>query len=152
MGADRVWEIVGEVDEQKEYEEFTLLCLDDGKAVLQTWHKNKEGQHRLVTAPGGDQDWLLVGETVELLDYEKFTLVDADTGERWSCSEVVKSLRKDGQVRIALLTWHNRFVTAMNDDWGWALRAETTELLPSEKFTLILLPDNNSPWLCSVCP
>ncbi len=94
---------------------------------------------------GADRDWVLMAETNILDNYEKFTLLDADTGEQQLCLKMVQSLKDDGEVRIALQTWHekegeHRLVTAMDAEWGWKLRAETNELRASEKFTVILLP------------
>jgi len=145
MGADRDWVLKAETDVLDDYEQFTLLCQNNGKIALQTWHETGNGTNRYVTAMGDDRDWVLRAETDVLDAYEEFTVLDADTGERRSCSEVVDSLEADGETRIALQTWHkkdgkNRLVTAMTAEWDWKLRAETNELRASEKFTVILLP------------
>ena len=145
MGADRDWKLMAQANKPDLYEQFTLLCLDNGKTALQTYHKTEGGRPRYVTPLGGDFDWQLRAETVEIRAWEEFTLLDVDTGQRRPCSEVIESLRKDGEATVAFQTWHttegkNRLVTAMDAGWEWALRAETTELLASEKFTMILLP------------
>jgi hypothetical protein len=105
----------------------------------------KTAHNRYVTAIGADWDWVLRAETDVIDDYEKFTPLDADTGKRRPSSEVINSLKDDGEVRIALQTWHkkdgrNRLVTAMDAEWDWKLRAETNELRDSEEFIAILLP------------
>jgi hypothetical protein len=144
MGADWGWVLRAETDVIDDYEEFTLLCRENGKVAFQTWHKTEEGKNRYVTAMGAGGDWVLYGETDKILEYEEFTLLDVDTGKQRPCSEVVKSLKDDGEARIAIQTWHkkegkNRLVTAMNAEWDWKLRAETNQLLPSERFTVELL-------------
>ena len=55
MGADRDWEIVAETDVTDNYEKFTLLCQDSGKAALLTWHKTEEER------TGTSQLWVLTG-------------------------------------------------------------------------------------------
>jgi hypothetical protein len=145
MGADWDWVLRAETDVIDDYEEFALLCQDDGKIVLQTWHKTEDGKNRYVTATDIHRDWELRAETDVIDLYEEFTLLDADTGEWRPCLEVLESLREDGKARIAFQTWHkkegrHRLVTAMGADWDWVLRAETTELGANEKFTVILLP------------
>ena len=136
MGADRDWVLRAETTELKDWEKFTLLCLDNGKVALKTHHDG------YVTAMGADRDWVLRAETTELKDWEKFTLVEADTGEQLPCLEAFKLFGQDS-VRVALKTHHDRFVTAMNDQpgWDWELRAETRTLSDWEKFELVPLPE-----------
>jgi hypothetical protein len=144
MGNDEEWLIIAQAFSIDDYERFTLLCLDDGRVAFQTWH-TKDGKNRVVSAMGEDKDWILMAETNVIDAYEKFTFFDADTGIQRSCLEVVESLEADGKVRIALYTYHGRFVTAMDGNWDppWLLRAETHELGESEKFLMILLPDDD---------
>jgi hypothetical protein len=144
MGADRDWVLMAETEVIDDYEEFALRCQDDDTVVLQTWHRTAEGKPRYVTPLGADRDWVLIGETDAILDWEKFTFLNAHTGKEQRCLEVVESLKDDGEVMIALQTCHkndgkHRLVTAMDGAWGWVLRAETTELKASERFTVILL-------------
>ena len=145
MGADRDWKLMAQADKPDLYEQFWLLCQDDGKVALQTYHKTEDGKPRYVTPLGADFDWQLRAETDEIKSWEEFTLLDVDTGQRRSCSEVIESLQNDGEVEVAFQTWHTkegkgRLVTAMDAGWEWVLRAETSELLASEKLTMILLP------------
>ena len=156
MGADRDWLVKAPTDRVDDFEEFTLICLEKGKAALQTWHKTDEGKNRYITAMDDqwheheDWHWVLRAETDEILAFEEFTLLDADSGDRRSCSEVVKSLEDSGKARVAFQTWHqkedrHRLVTAMDDKWTeikelhWVLRAETNVLGSSEKFAVELL-------------
>jgi hypothetical protein len=146
MGADRGWVLMAETEAIGDYEAFTLLCQRYGTVVLQTWHKTAGGNPRYVTPLGADGDWLLIGESDGIGDWEEFTFLDADTGEARRCSEVVESLKDDGEVSAALQTVHtkdgkHRLFTAMDGAWGWVLRAETTELEANERFTVILLRD-----------
>jgi hypothetical protein len=145
MGADWDWVLRAEADRVGDYEEFSLLCQDDGKVALRTWHKTGDGDNRYVTAMGADGDWLLRAETDVIDLYEQFTLLDADTGKPRPCSDVVESLESDGKARMAFETYHekdgkNRLVTAMGTDWDWVLRAETNELGAYERFTVLSLP------------
>jgi len=145
MGADWDWLLRAGTDKIDLYEEFTLLCGDNGKVALQTYHQTADGKPRYVTAFGADFDWKLRAQTDRLDLYEEFTLLDVDTGQPRPCLEVVESLQSDGEVTVAFQTWHTkegkgRLVTAMDAGWDWILRAETAELLTSEKFTMILLP------------
>jgi hypothetical protein len=83
---------------------------------------------------GADWDWVLRAETAALDDYEKFALLDADSGAQRPCLDVVELLQDDGEVRIALQTYHekdgkHRLATAMDADWDWVIRAETNALL-----------------------
>ena len=146
MGADWDWVIRAETKTIDNFEEFTMLCLCDGKVAFQTFH-TKDGKHRYVTAMGEDWDWILRGETTERLDFEIFTLVDVNTEKKRHCLEVINSLKKGGETLVAFQTFHtkdgkHRLVTAMDGNWSepWILRAETTVLGASEKFTLVLLP------------
>ncbi len=150
MGDDYDWLLMAQASVIDNYERFTLLCQDNDLVALQTWHE-KDGKNRVVSAMGEDKDWLLMAETNVIDNYERFTFVDVATETQMPCSEVIELLEDDGEVIIALLTFHDRFVTAMNDDWQWKLRAETGELGASEKFRMILLPDDSS-GLCSICP
>lgn len=140
MGADRDWILMGETTEILDFEEFTMVCLCNGKVAFKTFH-TKDGKHRYVSAMGADRDWILMAETTERGDFEIFTLVDVNTEKKRHCLEVINSLKRDGVTRVAFLTFHNRFVTAMNENWHDPLiiRAETFKLEESEKFTLILL-------------
>ncbi len=145
MGADRNWALRAGTDRIDPWGEFTLLCRDNGKVALQTYHKTEDGKPRYVTALGADSDWRLRAGTDKIDLYEEFTLLDADTGQARPCSEVIESLQDDGEVRVAFQTWHtkedkNRLVTAMDVGWDCVLRAETNELLASEVFTMTLLP------------
>jgi hypothetical protein len=145
MGADRDWLLRAGTDKIGLYEEFTLLCRDNGKIALQTNHKTEDGKPRYVTPLGADFDWRLIAKTDTILLWEEFTLLDVDTGQRRPCLEVIELLRNDGQATVAFQTWHtkegkNRLVTAMDAGWDWILRAETNELKASEKFTMMLLP------------
>jgi hypothetical protein len=110
--------------------------------ALQTFHQ-KDGKNRFVSAMGWDYDWVLYGETIVLDDYEKFTIINVDTQQPWECSDFVKTLEKEGEVIVALQTFHLRYVTAMDANWGmpWVLRAETNVIDKSEMFTFILLAD-----------
>ena len=130
------WGLRAEAKTLNDWEKFRLICLDDGKAAFITHHG------RYVTAMGDDLDWELRAETLELKEFETFTLFDADTETHLTCPEVVESLYADGQARIALQTYHGRFVTAMDgtEDWNWIIRAETKNLLASERFVAVLLP------------
>lgn len=156
MGGDWDWLVRAETDRVDDFEEFTLICLEKGMVALQIWHKTAEGKHRYVTAMDDqwheDEDWhwVLRGQTDVIDNFEKFTMLDAETGNRQTCTEVVKSLEDSGNARVAFQTWHtkedrHRFVTAMDDTWTenavlhWVLRAETNFLGASEKFTLELL-------------
>jgi hypothetical protein len=138
MGSDRDWMLMAEAERIDDFEVFRMLCLDDGKVAFQTFH-TKDGKNRYVSAMGADWDWILRAETNVLDNFEKFTLLNVNTGEQRQCQEVVESLIDNGEVNIALQTWHNRLVTAMDAEWDWKLRAETNELRASEIFTLILL-------------
>jgi hypothetical protein len=138
MGADHDWLLMAQTDVIDDYEIFTLLCQGDGKVAFKTVH------NRYVTAMDADWDWVLRAETTEILDFELFTLLDADTGQVRQCQKVVQSLKDEGEVRIALQTFHtkdgkHRLVTAMDGDWDWVPRGETNELGASEKFTAILI-------------
>ncbi len=134
MGADRDWVLRAETRQISDWEKFTLICLDNGKVALTTSHG------RYVTAMNDQPgfDWELRGETNVLSDWEKFTVIDPDTEEQLTCMRVFELLEQ-GEVRIALQTYHNRYVTAMNDEPGrdWKLRGETNELRDWEKFTVI---------------
>lgn len=134
MGPDQGWVLRAETMELKKDEgEFTLLCLDDGKVALKTYHG------RYVTATRGEP-WLLKTETSVLGNSEKFTLVKPETKKELRCPELFRLL-EEGDVLIALKTCYDRYVTAMNDQpgWDWELRAETTALQDWEKFTLVPL-------------
>lgn len=117
------------------WEKFTLLCLDNDRVALETFHD------RFVTATDGqlDGNWVLRAETRDRLAWEEFTLVEAESGEELPCAEVFKQLEQE-DVRIALKTCHGRFVTAMDDQpgWNWELWAETENVSDWEKFTLRL--------------
>jgi formylglycine-generating enzyme required for sulfatase activity len=130
---DRDWEIRAETSTLGNWEKFTLLCLDDGKAAFQTYHG------RYVTAMNDEEgrDWELGAETSTLGNWETFTLVEPETEKRLRCSEVLRSLRQ-GDVGIALMTYHGRYVTATNDedDRDWMLKAETSTLGSWEKFVV----------------
>jgi formylglycine-generating enzyme required for sulfatase activity len=129
----RDWEIRAETSTLGNWERFTLLCVDDGKAAFQTYHG------RYVTAMNDEEgrDWELRAETTTLSDWETFTIIEPETEKKLRCSEVLRSLRQ-GDVRIALMTRHGRYVTATNDedDRDWALRAETGTLGDWEKFVV----------------
>jgi hypothetical protein len=127
-------DLKAETGELKDWEKFTLLCLDDGKVALETYH----GWYVTALNDEGDRDWKLRAYTEELNDWEKYTLVDVETERQLPCSEVL-GLLKQGSVVIALKTHHGRYVTAQNDegDRDWKLRAYTEELNDWEKFTLV---------------
>jgi hypothetical protein len=149
MGSDYGWVLGGETTELKEYEKFTILCLNNHKVAFQTCHKNEEGdRHRYVTVMGADDEWRLRGSGAELTECAEFTLYDVDTRGLLPCLEVLELLEQS-EVKIALQTCRkndegdkNRYVTAMNDegDRDWELWAQTDEVKDWEKFTLILLP------------
>jgi hypothetical protein len=110
------------------YERFTLLCLDNGKIALRTYHNT------YVTAQHEDLDWILRAQTSHRLAYEEFSLVEPITWEQLPCTEVQQLPCLDmferleaGEVKIALRTYHNRYVTALREDWNWILRAERGE-------------------------
>ena len=146
MGADHNWLLIAQAFGIDDYEKFTLLCQDDGQAVLQTWHKNQADKHRVVTAMmnDGDWDWMLRAETGVIDTFEKLTLFDASASEQ-QCSKMIESLLEKGEITISLRTYHNRFVKAMDGAWHmpWVLRAETGIMGASEKFRMTLLPDDN---------
>ena len=118
------------------YEMFTLFCLDNGKIALRTDHNTYvTAQKEYVAAQGkhqGEQwDWIIRAETSDRKGYEEFTLVEPDTWEQLPCTEVQPLPCLDmferlqaGEVRIALRTYHSRYVTAQREDWDWILRAE----------------------------
>ena len=134
MDAGRDWVLRAETQNLGDWEKFTLLCQDNGQVAFETHHG------RYVTAMDAGWDWVLRAETQDLSDWEKFTLVDAETGTDLPCSEVSQLLLQQGEVTVALKTYHGRYVTAMDAGWDWVLRAETRSLSYWEKFVLILLP------------
>jgi hypothetical protein len=122
------WKLEAETTEIEAWEIFTLLCLDDGKIAFRTFHD------RYVTAMGGDWDWILRAETRDRLAYEEFIVVQPDTWERLPCHEVEQlpclemfKRLEAGEVKIALKTYHNRYVTAMGEDRDWIIVAEREE-------------------------
>lgn len=139
---DPPWVLRAETEKILACEKFTLLCQGDVPVALQTCHKTGAGNSRYVTALGGDHDWLLIAQTDVIDTFERFAILDVDTGKvRW-CPEVIYALKRDGQVRVALKTVHNRYVTAMDGNWhqSWVLRAKTNVVRASEIFTMTLLP------------
>jgi hypothetical protein len=132
----RDWQLRGAAAEIKDWEKFTLLCLDNGQVALETRHG------RYVTAMDGGYDppWVLRAETQALLGSEMFTLVNVETEKDMPCLEVFESLEHD-EVKMALKTAHDRYVTATDGGYDppWVLRAETRELNDWEKFTLVPL-------------
>jgi aryl-phospho-beta-D-glucosidase BglC (GH1 family) len=106
------WVLRAEVTKIQDWEEFTAICLDDGRVALKTHHG------KYVSARPETEDWLLKGYATEIQDWEKFTLICVDDG------------------KIALKTYHGRYVTAMNQAEDWVLKAEATELGDWEKFAL----------------
>ena len=129
---EQSWVLRAETTELKDWEKFTLLCLDNGKVALET----HDG--RYVTAMNDEEDWVLRAETKTLSAWEEFTLVEAETGEELPCLEAFELLGQ-GSVRIALKTHDGKYVTAMNDEDNrdWVLRAETETLSDWETFTVI---------------
>ena len=110
------------------FERFTLLCLENGKIALKTYH------NRYVSAMGEDWGWILRAETGDRLAYEEFTVVEPDTWEQLPCQEVEQLPCQEmfkrleaGEVKIALKTCHNRYVTAMGEDRDWIVVAEREE-------------------------
>ncbi|MCB9420757.1 MAG: hypothetical protein H6667_13200 [Ardenticatenaceae bacterium] len=134
--SQEAWAIRAETATIGDWEKFKLLCLDDERAAFMTVHG------RYLTALDEDWNWILKAETTDLQEFETFTLFNADSGAQLDCTAVVASLYANQQARIALKTWHGRYVTAMDntDNWNWVIRAETHELLANEKFTAVLLP------------
>ena len=122
------WKLKAETTEIREWEVFTLFCLNNGKIALKTYH------NRYVTAMGGDGDWILRAETSDRLSYEEFTVVQPDTWEQLPCQEVEQlpcpemfKRLETGEVKIALKTHHSRYVTAMGEDGDWIIVAEREE-------------------------
>ena len=141
-GAGGSWKLRAVTDAVENWERFALLCQEDGKLVLRTYH------NLYVTAMNdeGDRDWELWGQAGAEQDWEKFTLLHADSGAVWPCAKALQSLQEEGQILVALQTYHtkdgkHRYVTAMGGDWyrPWMIRAETTGLLDYEKFVIVLL-------------
>jgi tetratricopeptide (TPR) repeat protein len=132
------WVLRAETNVLKDWEKFTLFCLDDGKVVLETFHG------RYVTAVKRNRDWVLRAETNVLKDWEKFTLVEPETEQEMSSSDMFKLLKQKSSIRIALKTRHNRYVTAMTDEGhqDWVLRAATKTLNDWEEFTVVLLQES----------
>jgi len=131
MDANKDWKLA-QTQELKDWEKFTLLCLDDGKVALRTYH----GTYVTAMNDEDDRDWKLA-QTQELKDWEKFTLFNAETRTQLPCLDALKLFR-NGEVNIALRTYHGRYVTAMDANKGWVIRAQTRELKDWEKFTVIL--------------
>lgn len=132
------WILRAETQKIEAWERFTLLCLCNGKVALKTYH----GFYVTATddfdeATGIRTDWVLMAHTGKRLAWEEFTLFDADTSKQLSCWKVSHRLRRDEEVKIALKTAHNRYVTAMDNKWDWIIRAEAEEIQASEKFTVI---------------
>jgi hypothetical protein len=123
---------------------FDLICLDDGQAAFKTYY----GRYITAMDGGWDPSWVLRAETASLNDWEKLTLIDPQTGQPLQCQDVLAQLGQ-GSVVVAFKTFHNRYVTAMWQDWGWVLRAETTTLGDWEKFTLSDKPEWDTSLLIS---
>jgi hypothetical protein len=155
LHADWDWILRAERDESTGvslYERFTLLCLDNGKIALRTHHYTyvtaqetyvaaqdipvaaRDIPVAAVAAQGEHLDWILRAETSHRLAYEEFTLAEPNTWEQLPCTaveqlpclEMFKRLDA-GEVKIALKTHHNRYVTAQGADWKWILMAEREE-------------------------
>ena len=126
------WVLRAETHTLSDWERFTAICLDDGKIALQTYH----GGYVTAMNDEDDREWKLA-QTQELKDWEKFTLLNAETGTQLPCLDAFKLFRK-GEVSIALRTYHDRYVTAMDNGYDWKLRAQTQELKDWERFTVIL--------------
>ena len=69
-------------------------------------------------ATGEITDWKLRAKTSWIDNWEKFTLFCLDNG------------------KVALRTYHGRYVTATDANGGWVLRADTNNRLAWEEFTL----------------
>lgn len=131
------WTLKGIAERPDEMSRLTLLCLKDGKAAFQF-------DDRFVSARNneGDRDWELRAEVTELQAWEEFELFDPDTGAPLPCRQVLRRLYL-GQVRLALWTSHDHWVSAMWEDKDWVLRGETTRLDAYEKFVVIKAPRRN---------
>jgi hypothetical protein len=133
-----LWLVLAETSTLGDWEEFSLVCLEEGKAALQT-RRELAGARRYVTALGSDYNWLLEAKTTILNDFEQFTLFDAVSKTQRSCLEVVDPLEENGEASVAFLTFHNRFVSAMNGSYEpapWALRADAGEIQARETFVV----------------
>ena len=158
LGVNSSWRLTAESDKLERNGEFTLLCRHDGKVALQACRETDAEKPRYVTPLAGDFDWELKAQADKIETWEEFTLLDpatvpsdtrkSDAIKSLPCSDAIRSLRKDGQIRVAFKTWHekegwHRLVTAMDGSWRepWVLRAETNELYSSEIFIITLIPN-----------
>lgn len=90
------------------------------QVTLKTAHR-KGGEQRYVTAMHERNRWVLRAETTVQREWEQLTLLCLHNG------------------KVALKTYHGRYVTALNDEnyRDWRLIAETNELQAWEMFDLV---------------
>jgi hypothetical protein len=124
----RDWSLRGDATDPKEWERYSLSCLDDGTAVLKSSHR------KYVTATA-DDGWILRAATEEYPESTKFTLLDLQTEEKLPCSDVLKQSRND-EVNLALEIFPDRFVTAKDANGDWIVIAEASEIKEWEEFTV----------------
>ncbi len=125
MGADRDWLLMApEQTSRISTKQFTLLCRDNGKTALQTYHKTEDGRPRYVTPLGADFDWQLRAKPTDKSSGKSLRCSTWTPDNSAHASEVIESLRNDGEATVAFQTWHttegkNRLVTAMDAGWDW---------------------------------
>lgn len=130
----RDWVLRSQTHTIGDWEKFSMLCLVDGKMALQTYH----GRYVTALDDEAGRDWKLKAETRTIGDWEKFVIIRASTGELLPCQEA-STLVGSEPISVALRTYYDRYITAMNDqnDRDWILRAQTQMVSDWERFTIV---------------